>query len=370
MEPSSASTEASVASEPAELASAKSDETETVASIEPSGPADSVVPDEPIPLGDEVMGHVGLPCGTPSACPQRVRLAETVSLYAKAKGGTRLVTNAKPDSVPAIEAVEVADEGGQGDRVHLICKAADYSAQVFIRHSDVLPVVTQFVVATPSRTPKAATDEPQVGIWFVPGAVVKTRRTKGDAVQVAFNYYGLVGSGWIPKAAVNRLYEPATSDPRERGPGGHDFMSLSEPIDIFAKPGGSRFATIDTFAGVQRLGVTRDGHELVAAGHNLDDEVYFVGWVRQSDLESRGGILGGIVGRGPASAPREGHVRVAGGTHLVDPSGNQVGLVRQDTSLKCLAHCDSATPTVELRCVTNFAARVATPAPVGAETGT
>jgi hypothetical protein len=257
-------------------------------------------------------------------------------------------------------AAEIADAGDEGGRVHVVCKGPEYSAQVFVDRADLVPVVTEFVVATPARTLDLEADGRQVGLSLAPGARVSVRQTKGDMIKIAYERWGLEGSGWLPKSKVDRFYRPADSDPR--GPDDIDrelrVWPAATPLKV--TPGGRTFATMRGPVSYVRLGESRDTHELIAVGFELDGQTYAVGWV--SGRSAGGGAVGGI----PASGSRksEGNdararlVRVPAETTLRSASGEMVGIVRHETEIICLADCDTGSPTVQIRCVTDFPARV------------
>jgi len=315
---------------------------------------DAYVPDEAVPLDGEVIGHVGLPCGTPTECPERAQFNEKVSLHATMTGRDRLAKDvrARGGVVP-----EVANPTQDG-RAQIVCKADAYSAQVFVDRSDLTPVTTRFAVATPTRE-GAKAEHPDVGISLVPGARVGIKQTKGDAVKIGFEQYGLRGSGWLPKSAVGRFYRPATQDPRAPDDKHRRFVRWRDEVPLRAKPGGRAFATLRGGASVAEIGETRDKHRLVAVGLNIADQTYAVGWIPEQSLGG-GGVVGGVLGSPGAVASGEPpqQVRVSAGSTLRSPQGAKVGVVRHDAEIECLADCETDTPMVQLRCVADFPARV------------
>jgi hypothetical protein len=306
----------------------------------------------------EATAALELPCSGSNACPHQARFASVVTLYAGPRSAVAFALDTprtyswNPHGDP-----RVANPDDEASRAHVVCRSDELTTQVFVEWTDVLPVATDFVLATPTLERADDDGAPGIGVSLAPGAVLDVKREEGALVEVGFHEEVVEGSGWVPRASVGRTFVEPEMDPRELPKQDRIQVQWGEGTPVRDRPGGRAFAKVAGPATVQPLGQTRGKHLLGAVAFVLEQRTYAVGWIPVAAIEAgrMGGVFGGVIGGRPEGTER---VTIPAGTRLSSETGEDVAVATGDVTLVCLSDCETPTPVVEIRCVGTFPARV------------
>jgi hypothetical protein len=313
---------------------------------------------KPGPPSAEATAAIELPCSGSNGCPHQARFASEVTLYA----GPRSEVAFAPDTPRTYSwnphgHPRVANPDDEASRAHVVCRSDELTTQVFVEWTDLLPVTTEFVLATPTAERPDDDGSPGIGVALAPGAALDVKREDGALVEVAFHEEVVEGSGWIPKSSIGRTFVEPENDPRELPEQDRIQVQWGEETPVRDRPGGRAFAQVSGPATVQPLGQTRGKHMLGAVAFVLEQRTYAIGWIPVAAIEAgrMRGVLGGVVAGMPEGNER---VTITAGTRLASETGDDVAVATEDVTLVCLSDCETPTPVVELRCVGTFPARV------------
>lgn len=331
-----------------------------------AGPAHAVrqsPPPDPVARSGDEATTPGLPCAGPDACPHRARFAPSVTLYAGGQSKAAFAADTprthswRPHGRP-----RVANPDHDTDsRTHVVCSSEQITTEVFVDAADLLPVVTDFVLATPTKAGDRGS--PAVGVSLVPGAAVELQREQGLHAKVRFEEEVVEGWGWIPKSVIGRTFVYPQTDPRALPNRDRIQVRWEDAAPVLDRPGGRPLARISGPATIQPLGETQRGHTLGAISFVLEDRTYAIGWIADAAVESgqrRGGVVGGVVAGMPAADATR--VTLTAGTNLHTEQGERIAVTTDDITLECLSDCGTETPLVQVQCVGTFPARVTTKA--------
>jgi hypothetical protein len=211
----------------------------------------------------------------------------------------------------------------------------------WVHTEDLIVVTTTAASLAPSA--KAIGKPREVGVTLDPGAAVEVLERTTTAAHVRYQDRWLRTDGWVPLAAVGRVFpEHAATrfidDPENQS-------RLPEKVELVATPGGKPLVTVQRpewpFLGEQ-VGKVVKKHALVELRWS---RVKVVGWLAQdrlakpSDGVSEGGLEGGVLGvvKGGSAGSNWDKETVAPGTQVLDkPGGTVLGQYDAKDTVKVL----------------------------------
>ncbi len=183
---------------------------------------------------------------------------------------------------------EVAVVEERGEYVRVVSETADVRAAIYLRAAD----LDERVAARTALRGRADDAQDPLPVTLLAGAPIKTLEQEGDWRRVEVVDNGVTVSGWLPSAALARVYAALTTAALV------DTLAVNSAVDVIDRPGGSVIAELAPgdvhVRGLRRLGESSAGLvEIEVLTRWLEVRGFVVATaVTDHPAESFGGLVG------------------------------------------------------------------------------
>jgi hypothetical protein len=236
------------------------------------------------------------------------------------------------DVLPVAPADAIGRHGQKDGEATALLIVHDPDLVAWVRTEDLIVVTAATAYLAP--TAKDIGKKHEVGVTLAPGAPVEVLERTKTAAHVRYEDRFLRADGWVPLAAVGRVFPEDRANVFDEDP---DAPSrLPEKVELLATPAGKPLVTMARPESLdEKVGKVVRQHALVELRW---DRVTVVGWIasdRLAPASDEGGLEGGM--RGGATGSNWDKEAVAPGTEVLDrPGGTVLGAYVTKQNVKVL----------------------------------